>query len=460
MLRTFLTALFICILLSGSVSSQDKDSVMIKKIYNCALEKGKAYEWLDYLCNKIGARLTGSENAEKAVQFTKATLETENYGRVYLQEVVVPRWRRNDVEKMSVTMGTYKTSVSICSLGGSIGTPLNGIKGNLVEITSFGQLDTMGKAKKIAGKIVFFNVKFPQHYVNTFTGYSEIGKYRYTGAQNAAKYGAIASVTRSLTPATDEYPHTGAMGYADSIKRIPACAVSTKGADFLSAALINDPSLTVEIKMNCDTLTDTTSYNVIAEIKGTEFPEEIIVVGGHLDSWDKGVGAHDDGAGCVQSMEVLHIFKELGIKPKRTIRVVLFMNEENGVRGGKKYAKEAKEKGEKHIAAIESDGGGATPLGFASVCNDSTKREKFQVFKSSFEPYGLYNWTGKYGGSDIDALKDQNVLLIGLVPDSQRYFDYHHSANDTFDKINRRELELGAASMTSLVYLLSEYGIK
>jgi len=439
--------------------AQDKDSVTIKKIYTYSLEKGKAYEWLDELCNKIGSRLTGSEGAEKAIAYTKAILENEKYGTVSLQEVIVPRWRRNDVEKLSVSMGNYKTSLRICSLGGSIGTPAEGIKANVVEVKSYEELDSLGKAK-ISGKIVFFNVPFEEHHLHTFHAYSGAAKYRWGGAQNAAKYGAVASITRSMTHAMDDNPHTGSMGYLDNVKRIPACAISTKGAVFLNAALKNDPKLTLELKMNCDTLTDTLSYNVIAEIKGTEFPDEIIVVGGHLDSWDKGHGAHDDGAGCVQSMEVIRIFKNLNIKPKRTVRVVLFMNEENGLRGGKKYAAVAKEKGEKHIAAIESDAGGFTPHGFSSTCIDSTKREKLLEWKSILQPYGLYDWSGTWGGADITPLKEQGTLLIGLAPDSQRYFDYHHAESDTFDKVNRRELQLGAAAMASLVYLLSEYGVR
>lgn len=457
MTRIFIFIAAILFLTINHSAAQDKDSVIIRNIYNLALEKGKAYEWLDGLCKTIGSRLSGSAAAGKAVVYTKLLLEAEKYGTVSLQEVTVPRWRRNDVEKLGVTMGNYKTSLHITSLGGSIGTPTEGIKGNVIEVTSFAHLDSLGK--KVSGKFVFYNVPFDQKHVNTFKAYSQVAKYRYSGAQNAAKYGALATITRSMTNIIDDNPHTGAMGYADGVKRIPACAVSTNGAEFLHAALINDANLTLELKMNCDTLSDTLSYNVIAEIKGTEYPEEIIVVGGHLDSWDMGQGAHDDGAGCMQSMEVLHIFKELNIKPKRTVRIVLFMNEENGLRGGKKYAQEAKAKGENHIAAIESDAGGSTPHGFSSECIDSLKRVNFVKWKNIMLPYGLYSWENNYGGADIGPLKDTGTLLIGLFTDSQRYFDYHHAASDTFDKINRRELELGAAAMAGMVYLLSEYGV-
>jgi len=456
--RKFLLALFIFCSVVFELSAQNTDSVTVRKIYTYSLEKGKAYEWLDALCNQVGHRLSGSEGAAKAVALTKNLLETERHCKVYLQEVMVPRWRRNDVEKLGVTMGKYQTSVRICSLGGSIGTPTEGIQAKMVEVKSFGELDSLGK--KVAGKIVFFNIVFDQSYISTFDAYSVAATYRYNGAKSAAKYGAVASITRSMTTAMDNNPHTGSMGYVDSIKKIPACAVSTQGAEFLSAAIKNDASLMLDLKMNCETLPDTLSYNVIAEIKGSEFPDEIIVVGGHLDSWDVGQGAHDDGAGCVQAMEVIQTFKALGIKPKRTIRVVLFMNEENGTRGGKKYAEIAKEKGEKHIAAIESDAGGFTPQGFGSECIDSTKLIRFQNYSQLMKPYGLHNWSESWGGVDIGPLKETGTLLIGLVPDSQRYFDYHHSMIDTFDKVNRRELQLGAAAMTSLVYLLSEHGVE
>ncbi len=458
MIRKLLPSGFLFLLLTTVVHAQDKDSVMIRSIYTLSLEQGKAYERLDSICNKIGSRLSGTESAAKAVAYTKGLLEADRYGTVYLQEVMVPRWRRNTVEKLGVSMGNYKTVVRICSLGGSIATPDSGIKAGVVEVKSFDELEKLGN--KVSGKMVFFNVPFDQKHIRTFHAYSEVAKYRYSGAQRAAKYGAVASITRSMTNAYDNIPHTGSMGYADGLKRIPACAISVQGAIFLGAALNKDPNLTLELKMNCDTLPDTLSHNVIAEIKGTEFPDEIITVGGHLDSWDKGQGAHDDGAGCVQAMEVFHLFNMLNYKPKRTVRVVLFMNEENGLRGGKKYAEEAKAKGEKHIAAIESDAGGFTPHGFSSECIDSTKRERFIGWKNILAPYGLYNWEGTWSGSDISPLKPQGTLLVGLSPDSQRYFDYHHAETDTFDKVNRRELQLGAAAMASLVYLFSEYGVE
>lgn len=446
------------VLTLGHTRSFGQDSVVVNKIFTHCLEQGKSYERLRFLADSIGNRLSGSANAEKAVKWALKTMRDVGHGSCYLQEVMVPVWVRNDVERLDMITSKGKSKLNIFSLGGSVATRRGGLTAGVVEVKTFEELEKLGR-DKVEGKIVFFNAPMKQRFYHTFEAYGDAGKYRWAGAQNAAKYGAVASITRSLTLAMDDNPHTGAMGYVDSIPKIPACAISTMGAEKLSLALAQNPSLRLELEMNCETRPDQLSHNVIAEIRGSEFPDEIIVVGGHLDSWDKGHGAHDDGAGCVQSMEVLNIFKELGLRPKRTIRVVLFMNEENGLRGGKKYAEEAKAKGEKHIAAIESDAGGFTPAGFSSTCVDDAKRVWFRQWKSLFEPYAIFQWDGDGGGADIGPLKDQGALLIGLRPDSQRYFDYHHTDIDTFDKVNRRELHLGAGAIASLAWLLSEYGV-
>lgn len=456
---TNLFSLLLILLLSHTSVAQERDSIIIRSIYTYALEQGKAYEWLDYLSNKIGPRLSGSVGAEKAVAWAKSVMEEEKNGRVYLQEVMVPHWVRNDKEQLTVISSGKKTNLRICSLGGSIPTPAKGLKAQVVEVKSMDELEKLG-AEKVRGKIVFYNVRMADKHIHTFNAYSESGKYRWGGAMNAAKFGAVGSITRSLTLAMDDYPHTGAMGYSDTLPKIPACAVSTIGADKLSALLKENPNAEVDLLMNCETFPDKLSYNVIAEIKGSQFPEEIVLVGGHLDAWDNGHGAHDDGAGCVQSMELLRAFRELKIQPKRTVRVVLFMNEENGLKGAKEYALKAKEAGENHIAAIESDAGGFTPHGFSYENTDESKVAKLLSFKPLFKEYGLYHWFDGGGGADINRLKDQGTLCIGLSPDSQRYFDYHHAETDTFDKVNRRELHLGSAAMISLVYLLSEYGLK
>jgi hypothetical protein len=256
----------------------------------------------------------------------------------------------------------------------------------------------------------------------------------------------------------DDFPHTGAMGYNDSLPKIPAAAISTNGAELLSSILKTSPGARFFLRQSCKMLDSVLSYNVIGMIKGSKFPDEIIDVGGHLDSWETGKGATDDGAGVAQSIEVLRLFKATGVKPKRSIRAIAFMNEENGLKGGKKYAEVAALKNENHIAAMESDAGGFTPHGFG-LNMKKEQREKVKQWKPLLLPYGLWDWEGEGDGADISPMTDKGVPGFGLVVDSQRYFDLHHAASDTFDKVNRRELELGAASMAALIFLISEYGL-
>ncbi len=432
---------------------------MISKIYGEALLNGKAYSQLDYLCHQIGGRISGSPQAAKAVEWVKNTLKEMDADNVFTQEIMVPHWVRGEKESLTVvtSKNTNVVSLNMCSLGGSIGTNGKPLTAEIIEVKTFDELKKLGK-EGVSGKFVFFNRRMDPTKVNTFNAYGEAVPQRWAGAMQAAPYDAIGVIVRSVNPSMDDFPHTGVMGYADSIKKIPACAVSTNDADKLSNMLEHDAKLKVSLTMNCETLPDSPSQNVIAEIKGSEFPNEYIIVGGHLDSWDLGEGAHDDGAGVVQAIEVINLFKKTGIKPKHSIRAVIFMNEENGGRGGKKYAELAKERNEKHIAAIESDAGGFSPRGFFME-GDSLKGEKIKSWKSLFEPYEVYNWNNKGSGSDVGHLKDQGVFLLGLMPDTQRYFDVHHTSNDVFKNVNRRELELGAATMAALIYLIDQHGL-
>lgn len=436
------------------------DSLIISKIYNEAMLNGKAYSQLDVLCHQIGGRLSGSTQAAKAVEWVKNTLkESATADTVFTQDLLVPHWVRGAKEVAVVNSLKNKKAVTLnaCALGGSIGTDGKPLTAEVIEIKNFEELKQLGK-EKIEGKIVFYNRRMDPTKINTFNAYGAAVNQRWAGAMQAAPFGAAGILVRSINPAMDDFPHTGAMGYADSIKKIPACAVSTNDADKLSNMLEHDAKLKVSLTMNCEILPDAPSQNVIAEIKGSEFPNEYIIVGGHLDSWDLGEGAHDDGAGVVQAMEVINLFKKTGIKPKHSIRAVIFMNEENGGRGGKKYAELAKERNEKHIAAIESDAGGFSPRGFFME-GDSIKSEKIKSWKNLFEPYEVYNWNNKGSGSDVGHLKDQGVFLLGLMPDTQRYFDVHHTSNDVFKNVNRRELELGAATMAALIYLIDQHGL-
>ncbi|MER2995988.1 M20/M25/M40 family metallo-hydrolase [Pontibacter populi] len=435
------------------------DSAVIKQFYDNALTSTKSYEDLRYLTKNIGARLSGSPQAAAAVEWGKQVMDKMGLDRVYVQEVMVPHWVRGDKEIGRILSGQVgSTDVNIAALGSSVGTGETGLTAEVIEVHNFEELEKLGK-KKVKGKIVFFNRAFDNTHVHTMNSYRDAVDQRGGGPVAAAKLGAVAVLVRSMANEIQEVPHTGNTRYQDGVDKIPAAAISTKGAEILSKQLKNDPNLKFYMRMTSENLPEVLSYNVIGEIKGTEKPDEIIVVGGHLDSWDLGEGAHDDGTGVVQSMEVLRLFKELGIKPKRTIRAVLFMNEENGLRGGRKYAEEAKAKGEKHIAAIESDAGGFTPRGFGIDGNDA-QYAKTLTWKSLLAPYGLHELTRGGGGADIGPLKGQGtVALIGFKPDSQRYFDYHHTDIDTFETVNRREMQLGAASMASLVYLISQYGL-
>ena len=451
--------LSILIIIPFFVLSQTDEKV-ISDIYTNSLTKGQSYNWLDYLSNNIGSRLSGSLGAEKAVAWTKEELEKLGLDKVWLQPVMVPKWVRGIPEFAYIETKPGNTiKVNICALGGSISTPSTGLKAKIVEVSGVEELEKLGR-DKIKDKIVFFNRPMDASLINTFESYGGCVNQRYSGAMEASKFGAIGVIVRSMNLRIDDLPHTGSMTYGDIAPsdRIPSAAISTKHADLLSGMLKLDTNIQFYFKQNSKQLDDVLSHNVIGEITGSEYPDEYIVVGGHLDSWDLGDGAHDDGAGCTQSMEVLRLLKLSGIKPKRSIRVVLFMNEENGLRGGNKYAEIAAQKNENHIFALESDAGGFTPRGFYFDC-DQSNFEQILSWKSLFKPYLIHFFELGGSGADIGPLKNETNVLSGLKPDSQRYFDYHHAPNDTFDAVNKRELELGAATMTSLIYLIDKYGI-
>ena len=452
---------FLLILFFQSLLGQElKHKNQIKEIYNQALTDGNSYDWLDFLSNQIGGRLSGSLNAERAVKWGKKELKALDLDRVYLEDVMVPKWVRGTFEYASIITGPgMSINVPVCALGGSISTPSAGLRAQVVEVKNFKELEALGK-ESIKGKFVFYNRSMPANLVDTFESYRKTVDQRSDGAKMASLMGAVGVIIRSINLRLDDYPHTGNMRYGNlpNKMRIPAAAISTNGAQLLSSMLSLNKNLFFYLKQDCKNYPDVLSHNVIGEIIGSEFPNEIIVVGGHLDSWDLGDGSHDDGAGIVQSMEVLNIFKKINYIPKRTIRVVLYMNEENGVRGGNKYAENSREKRENHIFALESDAGGFTPRGFSFEANE----QQFKVIKSwkvYLEPYMADRFTLGSSGVDIGPLRNGKTVLSGLRPDSQRYFDYHHAATDTFDAINKRELELGAAAMTSLIYLVDQYGL-
>ena len=441
--------------------SYAQDDIVIKDIFNTSLTKSKAYSWLDYLSNQIGGRLSGSLEAERAVEWGKAELEKLNFDKVWLQPVMVPRWVRGPKEFALIeTEPGITFNVPIAALGGSVATPSVGLKAEVIEVFSLKELEELGK-EKIDGKIVFFNRPMEPEFIQTFTAYGRAVDQRALGALEASKYGAIGVIVRSMNLRLDDHPHTGGLTYGDlpDSKKIPAAAISTNGAEKLSSLLKIKPKLKFLFRQQCKQMSDVLSYNVIAEKKGTTFPNEIILVAGHLDSWDTGDGSHDDGAGIVHSMDLINIFDNINYKPKRTIRVVLYMNEENGKRGSIKYKEISDREKLNHIFAIESDAGGFLPLGF-SFTTDNKKFLKILEWKKFFAPYFINVFIKGGSGADIENLRTDSNVLAGLRPNSQRYFDYHHTEIDTFDAINKRELELGSGGIASLVYLFDKYGIE
>jgi len=456
----FFTYLFIYSFFSikAQTSGLDKEDVkVIKGIYDESLTSRDTYKLLDHLCNKIGHRLSGSIGASKAVEWTEMIMNSYSFDKIYKQDLFVPNWKRGDKEEVKI-VGQKDEELNVLALGMSVSTPKKGISAKVVEVQDIEDIEILGR-DKIKGKIVFFNRPTDQRLISTGSAYGGAVDQRTAGPAEAAKYGAVAVVIRSIGTAFDDVPHTGVTRYVEGIKKIPAAALGVISADRLTQALKNNPNVKLFIKMNCETLGDAPSHNVVGELIGNEFPNEIITIGGHLDSWDVGQGAHDDGAGCMQSIQVLRLFQKLGIKPKRTIRAVMFMNEENGSRGGLKYAELAKKNSENHLIALESDAGAFTPRGFGVTAEASTI-EKFRTWLPYFDRNTINYFKKGGGGVDIDPL---NRLLgtptIGFIPDSQRMFDIHHSDNDSFDSVHPRELELGTASIASLIYLIDKYGL-
>ena len=433
------------------------DSLQIAELFRLALTESHSYEWLGDMCSNIGHRLSGSPQAAEAVEYSFDLMNDLNLDP-WKQPVMVPVWKRGEKElAYFISDQGKKGELSILALGGSISTKDEGLLAPVVEVETWGDLEKLGE-EGVKGKIVFFNEKMNPENLYTFHSYGHCVMHRWGGAVEAAKYGAVGVIVRSLNMRIDDYPHTGSMKYEEDITKIPAAAVSTKDAEELSELIKSGDKVSIMMRLMCETLEDTESYNVVGEIKGSENPDKVILVGGHLDSWDVGDGAHDDGAGVMQSLGVLELLKKLNYKPKNTLRVVFFMNEENGLRGAKAYSEFAESSNEVHIAAIESDRGGFTPRGF-HVEGSESKLAKIAGWESILDKYGIHQVEKGGAGADIGPLKTDENVLIGFVPDSQRYFDHHHSANDTFDTVNKRELELGTASIASLVYLIDKYGL-
>jgi carboxypeptidase Q len=438
---------------------QESYLTLAKAITDTAMLNGKAYSMLRELCYDIGPRLAGSPQAAAAVEWSRQTMLKLGFENVHLQPVMVPHWERGKIEEAAIInssiVGTVPMAVS--ALGGSVATPERGTVAEVIEVHSLKDAAALGK--KAEGKIIFYNRPMNPKTMNTFAAYGNAVDQRTLGAIEAAKVSAVAVLVRSVTTRLDKVPHTGLMHYDETVPKIPAAAISTVDAELLSNLIEQEKNFWVRLRLDCKNYPKIKSANVIGEIKGTEKPGEVVLIGGHLDSWDVGHGAHDDGAGCVQAIEALRLIKSLGLKPKRTIRAVMFMCEEFGIYGGPAYADSIKKSGPKHIAAIESDRGGFTPRGFG-VGADSQTVEKIKKWEYLFEEMNAANIFPGGGGPDISPLNELGTATIGLIVDYHRYFDYHHSANDVFEAVNERELELGAAAMAILAYVLAEEGIE
>ncbi|WP_312286030.1 M20/M25/M40 family metallo-hydrolase [Chryseobacterium gleum] len=429
-----------------------EDSIQFRKISTEILNNGKGYTELRELTKNIGHRLSGSEAYEKSVKWAEQKLRDAGADKVWLQEVMIPVWERGKESLHIQTSNGKWKSLKMLSLGNSEGTGGKDVSGEIIMVKSMEEYDKL-PAEKVKDKIVFFNYAFSQSFIETFKAYGDAAKYRTTAASLTAKKGGKFAIVRSLSSAFDDIPHTGAMRYEDKVSKIPAVAIGSTTADELEALLKNQ-NVTAKLNSNCGMKGEKLSHSVIGEITGKK-DQSVIVVGGHLDSWDVGEGAHDDGAGIVQSIEVLRTFKKLGIQNNHTIRVVCFANEENGVKGGIQYGKTVKEKNEKHLFAIETDAGGFAPRGIALDMDDA-KRNQIKSWSNLFLPYGIYNFEERFSGTDLYPLHDMGVPAAELMPDSQRYFDIHHTVEDTFEKVNRRELLLGATALTQIIYMIDK----
>jgi len=414
-------------------------------IVGAALTSDVAYRRLAWLTDRIGHRLSGSENLERAIAWAVSEMKRDGLDNVRAEKVMVPHWVRG--EESLELLEPEARKLPMLGLGNSVGTPPEGITAEAVVVRDFDELEALGE--KVRGKIVVYNAPF--------TTYGQTVAYRGSGASRASKYGAVAAVVRSITPVSLQTPHTGSLRYAEDSPKIPAAAVTIEGAELLQRMYDRGERPRLRLKMGARFLPDAESANVVAELKGTEKPDEIVLVGGHFDSWDVGQGAHDDGGGCIVAWEVARLLKSMGLRPRRTIRVVLFTNEENGLRGGLAYRDAHKAELAKHVLAIESDSGVYRPTGFGLSAEASPQAradlERIAELLSDIRADGVY---GDGGGADISPIMREGVIGASLNVDISRYFDIHHTHADTFDKVSPRELAACVAAMTVMAYVVAD----
>ncbi len=427
-----------------------------EKIRTAALENEGAWKKMEELCDGIGARLSGSEALEKAIQWALETMKREGHENVRAEKVMVPCWVRG--KESAFLLAPRKSPMEILGLGGSIATPPGGIVAEVEVVRNEEELEELGKGAK--GKIVLFNNPMPPYDPKKGSGYGRTVRFRVNGARLASAHGAVAVLVRSVTAHSLRTPHTGGMNYGDAKKKIPAAAITTEDADIIARLRARGVSVKVRLEMEAKDRGLVPSANVVGELRGREIPEEVVVIGGHLDSWDVGEGAHDDATGCVMAMEALTILRKLNLTPRRTIRVVLYTNEENGLAGARQYVKDHAGEIENHVAAIESDSGGFRPLGFSVEMKDPEREaraaEQLKQILERLSPIGATEVRRGFSGADVGRLKSGGVACLGLRVEGSKYFDYHHTPADTLDKVDPKELNLCVTAMATLAYALAE----
>ncbi|MCH8343389.1 MAG: M20/M25/M40 family metallo-hydrolase [Planctomycetes bacterium] len=442
--------------LEGSPSIAQRYRESAERILQAALAGNDAYVKLQELCDGIGHRLSGSPQLDQAIQWAADTLKADGQENVHIEEVMVPRWVRG--AESLVMIEPREAPLAMLGLGGSVGTPPQGITAEVVVVRDEEEFEALGAGAR--GKIVLFNNPMPPYDPEQGAGYGTTVRFRTNGARIASEQGAVACLVRSVTAHSLRSPHTGAMRYGDAKVKIPAAAISTEDADMIARLRARGVPVIVTLKMQARTLEPVQSGNVIAELRGSTHPEEIVVIGGHIDSWDVGQGANDDGAGCVMAMEAINVLRRLNMIPRRTIRVVLWTNEENGLAGARQYAKDHAQELANHVAAIEADSGGFRPIGYSVDCADDERlqiaAEQMRDLTSLFESIGATSVTTGHSGADLGPMKEAGVVLMGHRMDGSKYFDYHHSHADTLDKVDPEELSQDVAVLATVAYILAD----
>ena len=437
--------LIVAVMLSQSFGESIKSKYVDTslRIISKSLSDSTAYNRLGYMCDTFGPRLSGSKNLENAINWILKEMNSDGLENVRGEKVAVPTWIRG--KESATLLSPFKKELSMLGLGGSIATPRGGLKAEVIVVNDWDELES--RSNEVPGKIVLFNAPF--------TSYGETVAYRYSGASAAAKHGAVASLIRSIGPWSMNTPHTGVMAYNDDVQKIPNAALTMEDAMMLSRIHDRGNKIIVKLDMNARMVADRWSHNVLGEIKGSVYPDEVVVVGGHIDSWDVGQGAHDDGGACIASWEVLRLIKELGLKPKRTIRCVMWTNEENGGKGNKGYRDMHLDEMDKHVLAIESDGGVFSPKGFGFSGNDSA-REIVEEIHELMKPIGANTISDGGRAADVAPLNDEGVPVMSLKVDGSKYFWYHHTNADTFDKVDFNEFNRCIAAMAIMAYVVAD----